>query len=133
VAKVAEKLQTVRLSGIEEKMPSDLSGGMRKRVALARSLALDPEAVLFDEPTSGLDPVTSATIAALILRARESHGVTSVVVTHDLALARHVGDRVAFLDGGKFRFVGTWDEADHTEDPLFRAFLNGSSEEVDAA
>jgi phospholipid/cholesterol/gamma-HCH transport system ATP-binding protein len=132
-AKVAEKLETVRLSGIEEKLPSDLSGGMRKRVALARSLALDPEAVLFDEPTSGLDPVTSATIADLILGAREKHGVTSVVVTHDLALARHVGDRVAFLDRGAFRFAGTWEEADAVEDPLFRAFLAGKSEESDAA
>jgi phospholipid/cholesterol/gamma-HCH transport system ATP-binding protein len=132
-AKVDEKLRTVRLPGIESKMPSDLSGGMRKRVALARSLALDPEAVLFDEPTSGLDPVTSATIAELILTARETYGVTSVVVTHDLALARHVGDRVAFLEGGKFRFVGTWDQADAAEDPLFRAFLAGQSEEADAA
>jgi phospholipid/cholesterol/gamma-HCH transport system ATP-binding protein len=132
-AKVKEELDTVRLSGIEEKMPSDLSGGMRKRVALARSLALDPEVVLFDEPTSGLDPVTSATIADLILSAREKHGVTSVVVTHDLALARHVGDRVAFLEGGKFRFTGTWEEADRVDDPVFSAFLAGRSEEFDAA
>ena len=132
-AKVKEKLEIVRLPGIEEKMPSDLSGGMRKRVALARSLALEPEAVLFDEPTSGLDPVTSATIASLILSAREKHGVTSVVVTHDLALARHVGDRIAFLEGGRFRFVGTWEEADASDDDVFRAFLAGKSEEVDAA
>jgi phospholipid/cholesterol/gamma-HCH transport system ATP-binding protein len=132
-ATVRKKLETVRLPGIEEKMPSDLSGGMRKRVALARSLALDPEAVLFDEPTSGLDPVTSATIADLIQSARESHGVTSVVVTHDLPLARRVGDRVAYLEGGKFRFIGTWEEADHAEDPHFRAFLAGKSEEADAA
>ena len=132
-AKVGEKLETVRLSGIEEKMPSDLSGGMRKRVALARSLALDPEAVLFDEPTSGLDPVTSATIADLILSAREKHGVTSVVVTHDLALARRVGDRVAFLEDGKFRFTGTWEEADRADDPHLSAFLAGRSEESDAA
>ncbi len=114
-------------------MPSDLSGGMRKRVALARSLALDPEAVLFDEPTSGLDPVTSATIADLIMSAREKHGVTSVVVTHDLALARRVGDRVAFLEDGKFRFTGTWEEADHADDPHLTAFLAGRSEESNAA
>jgi phospholipid/cholesterol/gamma-HCH transport system ATP-binding protein len=132
-AKVAEKLEIVRLSGIEEKMPSDLSGGMRKRVALARSLALDPEAVLFDEPTSGLDPVTSATIADLIMGARGKHGVTSVVVTHDLALARRVGDRVAFLEEGKFRFTGTWQEADQADDPHLSAFLAGKSEESDAA
>jgi phospholipid/cholesterol/gamma-HCH transport system ATP-binding protein len=132
-AKVDQKLRTVRLPGIESKMPSDLSGGMRKRVALARSLALDPEAVLFDEPTSGLDPVTSATIAELIVSARESHGVTSVVVTHDLPMARRVGDRVAFLHQGRFRFVGTWEEADGSDDELFRAFLAGRSEEADAA
>jgi phospholipid/cholesterol/gamma-HCH transport system ATP-binding protein len=131
--KVDEKLRTVRLPGIESKMPSDLSGGMRKRVALARSLALDPEAVLFDEPTSGLDPVTSATIADLILSARETHGVTSVVVTHDVLLARRIGDRVAFLQDGRFRFVGTWSEADSCDDPLFDAFLAGKSEEADAA
>ena len=130
---VAEKLQMVGLAGIQKKMPSELSGGMRKRVALARSLALDPEAVLFDEPTSGLDPVTSATIADLILNAREKHGVTSVVVTHDLALARRVGDRVAFLENGKFRFNGTWEEADQADDPHLAAFLAGRSEESDAA
>jgi phospholipid/cholesterol/gamma-HCH transport system ATP-binding protein len=132
-AKVKEKLETVRLAGIEEKLPSDLSGGMRKRVALARSLALDPEAVLFDEPTSGLDPVTSATIADLIVSAREKHDVTSVVVTHDLALARHVGDRIAFLDGGRFRFTGTWEQADAADDDVLRAFLAGRSEAADAA
>jgi len=132
-AKVREKLDTVRLAGIEEKMPSDLSGGMRKRVALARSLALDPEAVLFDEPTSGLDPVTSATIGDLIQGARERHGVTSVVVTHDLSLARRVGDRIAFLDRGRFGFIGTWEEADRADDPQFQAFLAGRSEEADAA
>jgi len=132
-AKVAEKLAVVRLSGIEDKMPSDLSGGMRKRVALARSLALDPEAVLFDEPTSGLDPVTSATIAELIQGARSPQGVTSVVVTHDIPLARRIGDRVAFLEDGSFRFIGTWDEADRSDDVSFRAFLAGQSEAVHAA
>lgn len=132
-AKVDEKLRMVRLPGIEAKMPADLSGGMRKRVALARSLALDPEVVLFDEPTSGLDPVTSATIAQLISDARGRLGVTSVVVTHDVPLARTIGDRVAFLDEGKFRFIGTWEEADACGDPLFEAFLSGRSETEDAA
>ena len=96
-AKVAEKLAMVRLSGIEEKMPADLSGGMKKRAALARSLALEPEVLLFDEPTTGLDPVTSATIGHLIRNIQRQLGVTAVVVTHDIPLARHVGDRLAFL------------------------------------
>lgn len=130
---VAQKLDMVRLAGIEEKMPSDLSGGMRKRVALARSLALDPEAVLFDEPTTGLDPMTSATIARLIRRVQQRVGVTSVVVTHDLPLARTVGDRVAFLDRGRFRFLGDWAEADRSDDELFAGFLAGREEAEDAA
>ena len=109
------------------------STGMKTRLALARSVLHDPELLLFDEPTSGLDPVTSATIGDLIQSARERHGVTSVVVTHDLALARLVGDRVAYLDRGRFRFVGTWEEADRAEDPQFRAFLAGKSEDADAA
>ncbi len=127
-AKVAEKLANVRLAGIENHVPSSLSGGMRKRVALARSLALDPEVVLFDEPTTGLDPMTSATIASLILATRDS-GVTSIVVTHDLALARRVGNRLAFLDGGRFRYIGDWAGADASSDPILHRFLAGEEEE----
>ncbi len=127
-ARVADKLALVRLAGIEAKMPSSLSGGMRKRVALARSLALDPEVVLFDEPTTGLDPMTSATIASLIERTR-GLGVTCLVVTHDMPLARRVADRVAFLDAGRFRFLGTWSEAAACPDALFQAFLAGREED----
>jgi len=126
--RVAEKLSLVRLSGIEEKMPADLSGGMKKRVALARSLSLNPEVVLFDEPTTGLDPVTSATIGSLILRTL-AMGVTCVVVTHDMPLARQVADRVAYLEGGHFLFLGTWEEADCCADPIFQRFLAGREEE----
>jgi phospholipid/cholesterol/gamma-HCH transport system ATP-binding protein len=129
--KVAEKLAMVRLAGVEEKAPADLSGGMKKRVALARSLALDPEVVLYDEPTTGLDPRTSATIAALIRDAQAQLGTTAVVVTHDLALARRVGDRVAFLCGGRFHFLGTWAEADASTDRELADFLAGREEAED--
>lgn len=130
---VREKLARVGLRNIENKLPADLSGGMKKRVALARSMALDPEVVLFDEPTTGLDPMTSATIASLIRAAQRDLRATSVVVTHDLALARRVGDRVAFLDQGRFRFVGSWQEADQASDPLLAGFLAGREESGDGA
>lgn len=129
--RVAATLGMVKLHDIEEKMPADLSGGMKKRVALARSLILEPEAVLFDEPTTGLDPVTSATIARLIRDVRQEVGLTAVVVTHDIALARRVGDRLAFLHQGRFRFLGTWDEAEATEDRLLADFLAGREEMED--
>jgi phospholipid/cholesterol/gamma-HCH transport system ATP-binding protein len=127
--RVAERLDWVGLSGVERKAPSELSGGQRKRVALARSLALDPEVVLFDEPTTGLDPMTSATIAHLIATTHQRSHTTSVVVTHDLPLARAVADRIAFLDQGRLRFLGTWEEADATSDPLVRRFLEGQRED----
>jgi phospholipid/cholesterol/gamma-HCH transport system ATP-binding protein len=129
--RVREKLGVVRLPGVEELMPSELSGGMRKRVALARSLALDPEAVLFDEPTTGLDPVTSATIGHLIASTQRELGMTSVVVTHDVPLARRVGDRIGFLEGGRFRFIGTWREAEASDDETLTRFLHGKEETLD--
>ena len=132
-AKVGEVLEVVELPGIEEKMPAALSGGMRKRVALARSLVLAPEVLLFDEPTTGLDPMTADSIAHAIATARDRACNTTVVVTHDLHLAETVASRLAFLDEGRFRFVGTWDEADRAEDPHFRDFLAGKSEAADAA
>ena len=132
-AKIAEtvrhKLALVRLKEVEKKMPSDLSGGMKKRVALARSLALDPEVVLFDEPTTGLDPITSATIGKLIQSIQKELGVTAVVVTHDLPLARRVGDRLALLAGGHFCFLGDWQEADGSQDPQVADFLAGREED----
>ena len=131
--RVRERLAGVNLHGIEEKMPSALSGGMKKRVALARALALSPEVVLYDEPTTGLDPMTAATIAHLIQTTNDTLGVTSVVVTHDVALARRVADRIAFLDVGRFRFVGTWDEARKSDDRLLSGFLPGREEEENVA
>ena len=130
-ARVAVLLEQVGLPGIEAKAPADLSGGMRKRVALARALALAPEALLFDEPTTGLDPMTSASIARRIAETRRSTGAAALVVTHDLALARTVADRVALLDGGRFRFVGTFAEADASDDPLLADFLAGREENDD--
>ena len=130
---VREKLAMVRLKDVEGKAPSDLSGGMKKRVALARSLALDPEAVLFDEPTTGLDPVTSATIGKLINSIQKELGVTAVVVTHDIPLARRVGDRLALLVDGRFCFLGDWKEADASQDPQVADFLAGREEDEENA
>ncbi len=130
---VRAKLALVGLEGVEEKMPPDLSGGMKKRAALARSLALDPEAMLFDEPTTGLDPITSATIGRLIRSIQEHLGVTSVVVTHDVALARRIGDRLAFLDDGRFVFLGDWQEADASGPRQLEDFLEGREEVAHAA
>ena len=132
-ATVREKLAMVRLKDVEKKMPSDLSGGMKKRVSLARSLALDPQVVLFDEPTTGLDPVTSATIGKLINSIQKELGVTAVVVTHDIPLARRVGDRLALLVDGRFCFLGTWQEADGSQDPLVADFLAGREEDEENA
>jgi len=121
--RVRAVLGTVQLEGIEGKMPSDLSGGMKKRVALARSLALGPEAVLYDEPTTGLDPLNSVAIGRLITSAQQTHGVTSVVVTHDLDLAHRVADRIGFLEDGKFGFLGTWQQAHREASGTFRSYL----------
>jgi phospholipid/cholesterol/gamma-HCH transport system ATP-binding protein len=131
--RVRECLAGVNLSGIEKKMPSALSGGMKKRVALARSLALEPEVVLYDEPTTGLDPMTSATIAHLIQTTNDNLGVTSVVVTHDIPLAKRVADRIAFLEAGRFRFIGTFEEAIRSGDQLLLDFLAGREEVEDVA
>jgi phospholipid/cholesterol/gamma-HCH transport system ATP-binding protein len=127
--RVGKVLAMVHLKEVEEKMPSELSGGMKKRAALARSLALEPEVVLFDEPTTGLDPTTAATIGKLIDSIQGDLGVTAVIVTHDLPLARRVGDRLAYLSNCKFSFVGTWDEADQSSDRELADFLAGREEE----
>ncbi len=110
-ARVDELLAMVQLSGAGKLAPAELSGGMRKRVALARALALEPEIILYDEPTTGLDPVTSRAIGDLILDLDRRLGVTSLVVTHDIHLTARVADRVVFLESGRFVFSGTVEEA----------------------
>ena len=108
--KVAEMLDMVELSGTEEKKPSELSGGMRKRVGLARAIIYQPQIVLYDEPTTGLDPVVSDSIDQLILRERDRFRVTTLVVTHDMRTARRVGQRILMLHEGKIYVDGTPDE-----------------------
>jgi phospholipid/cholesterol/gamma-HCH transport system ATP-binding protein len=120
---VEEKLSMVGLPGIQRKMPSELSGGMKKRVALARSIALEPEIILYDEPTTGLDPLTSEKIAHLIVDLNVRLRTTSVVVTHDVVSARTVADRLAFLHQGKFQFVGTFDEAARGGHPVLQDYF----------
>jgi len=120
---VAAKLDAVGLSGTENKMPNELSGGMRKRVGLARAIAMDPEVVLYDEPTTGLDPITADQINDLILETRRNFGVTSVVVTHDVRSALKVGTRVCLLVNGKINFSGSPDEVRKTDNPYVRQFL----------
>jgi phospholipid/cholesterol/gamma-HCH transport system ATP-binding protein len=120
---VAEKLQMVGLPGTQRKMPSELSGGMKKRVALARSIALEPEIILYDEPTTGLDPLTSEKIAQLIVDINVRLQTTSVVVTHDIVAARTVADRVAFLHQGRFQFIGTFEEAAKGGHPVLREYF----------
>ena len=123
--RVAEALAVVDLTGAGDQYPAELSGGMRKRVGIARAIALRPRYILYDEPTTGLDPVTSAVIDRLIVRTRERFGVTAVVVTHDMRSAYTVGDRIAMLYEGRIRQVGTVAEVQATEDPVVRQFIEG--------
>jgi len=125
---VAEKLALVGLSNTEDLYPSQLSGGMQKRVGIARALAVDPEILLYDEPTSGLDPVMAAVIGDLIIRLRDKLGVTSVVVAHDVALTKKVANRIGMLYGGRICMVGTWAEIAATDNPVVRQFIDGRVE-----
>lgn len=124
-ARVTESLALVDLPGVETKFPAELSGGMRKRVGIARGIARKPKYILYDEPTTGLDPITSAVIDQLMVRMREKLGVTSIVITHDMRSAYTVGSRIAMLYEGKIRQVGTVEEIKHTEDPIVRQFIEG--------
>jgi phospholipid/cholesterol/gamma-HCH transport system ATP-binding protein len=127
--KVHEMLEVVELEGDEDKMPESLSGGMKKRVGLARSIIRRPKCVLYDEPTSGLDPVVSDSINRLIRRLQERFGITSIVVTHDMKSAFDVANRVAYLHEGRIYFYGTPDDLQRTSDPLLQDFLIGRSDE----
>ena len=124
---VREKLELVNLPNSEHLMPVDLSGGMRKRVGLARSIVLDPKVILYDEPTTGLDPITSQTINELIVDLQAKLNVTSVVVTHDIHSAFSVGDRIAFLHQGVFEWIGSMEEARDATHPRLREFLKASA------
>jgi phospholipid/cholesterol/gamma-HCH transport system ATP-binding protein len=126
--KVREMLDVVELDGQEEKMPESLSGGMKKRVGLARSIVRRPSCVLYDEPTSGLDPVVSDSINRLIRRLQKRLGMTSVVVTHDMKSAFDVANHVAYLHEGRIYFYGTPNQLQQTSDPILQDFLLGRSE-----
>ena len=126
--RVAERLEWVGLEGSEKLKPASLSGGMRKRVGLARAIAMDPQYILYDEPTTGLDPIMADVIDQLIRDMQKRLGVTSVVVTHDLASAYKIGDQIAMLNEGRIVFEGTPEETRNTRDTLVRQFIEGSSQ-----
>ncbi|MGQ0539904.1 MAG: ABC transporter ATP-binding protein, partial [Gemmatimonadaceae bacterium] len=123
--RVHEVLDLVDLPNVTDRFPGELSGGMRKRVGIARAIAARPKYLLYDEPTTGLDPVTSAVIDELMIRMRERLGVTSVVITHDMKSAYRIGSRIAMLYEGKVRQVGSVEEIRHTHDPVVRQFVEG--------
>lgn len=125
---VREKLTLVGLEGSEQLRPSSLSGGMKKRAALARALALNPKIMLYDEPTTGLDPITADLINRLIRRLQERLGITSIAVTHDMRSAYHIADRIAMLHEGRIHAIGSPVEIQNTRDPALRQFIEGSAE-----
>lgn len=126
--RVAEKLDLVRLPNTQQLKPAELSGGMKKRVGLARALMMDPEFVLYDEPTTGLDPITSDAINDLIIECNQQLGVTSIVVTHDMTSAYKVGNRFAMLHDGEVIFTGTTDEVRRTNHPVVKQFIEGRAD-----
>src|SRR6188472_3472796 len=129
--RVKEALDLVDLPNVENRYPAELSGGMRKRVGIARAIALRPKYILYDEPTTGLDPVTSAVIDQLMVRMREKLHVTGIVITHDMRSAFTVGTRIAMLYQGRVRWEGTIDEIKTTDDPIVREFVEGRPTEDD--
>ncbi|HET8656103.1 MAG TPA: ABC transporter ATP-binding protein [Longimicrobiaceae bacterium] len=130
--RVRESLARVELSGYEERLPSELSGGQQKRAGLARAIAFRPKYLLYDEPTSGLDPVTTTVIDRLIRKMRDELGVTSLVITHDMGSAYRISDRIAMLYEGRVLEEGTPEEIQRTENPIVRGFVDGEPELVEA-
>ncbi|HSC34108.1 MAG TPA: ATP-binding cassette domain-containing protein, partial [Thermodesulfobacteriota bacterium] len=122
---VAKNLELVGLPGIEDKMPSDLSGGMKKRVGLARAMAMNPRILLYDEPTTGLDPPNISRINQLIRSMQEQFGITAVIITHDVKSAFEISDRIAFLCHGKILFTGTVEEAEKSDIEVLSDFIHG--------
>ena len=122
--RVGESLELVELPDVADRYPSELSGGMRKRVGIARAIALRPSYILYDEPTTGLDPVTTVAMDELMIRARRELGATSIVVTHDLDSAFTIADRIAFLYEGRIQQVGTVQQIRQSTDPLVREFID---------
>lgn len=131
-ARVAEALGAVGLEGIEHMWPADLSGGMKKRVGLARAIAVRPEVLLYDEPTTGLDPINTTRINRLILRLKDTFHITSIVVTHDMHSAFTVSDRIAMIHQGTVIFTGTPDQVRTSEDDRVRNFVLGNAPEEDS-
>ena len=127
-ARVHESLKLVEMSGFDERLPAQLSGGQRKRVGLARAITTQPKYLLYDEPTTGLDPVTTAVIDRLIMRTREELGVTSIVVTHDMTSAYRIADRIGMLFQGRIRQIGTPEDIRATDDQVVKAFIEGRPE-----
>jgi phospholipid/cholesterol/gamma-HCH transport system ATP-binding protein len=127
---VSDKLDVMGLKGTEDKMPSELSGGMKKRVAIARALVIEPQLILYDEPTSELDPISSVVIAEEIVKLNERIRVTSLVVTHDRDLAFGVADRIAVINEGKILTIGTPDQIKQSQDQLVKDFLNATFRRV---
>jgi phospholipid/cholesterol/gamma-HCH transport system ATP-binding protein len=124
---VRDRLCMVGLVGVDNLRPAELSGGMKKRVGLARALAMDPEYILYDEPTTGLDPITADLINELIRQLQSSLSITSVAVTHDMTSAYKIADRIAMLYEGKIIFAGTTEEIRATDQPVVRQFVEGRS------
>jgi phospholipid/cholesterol/gamma-HCH transport system ATP-binding protein len=123
-----EKLKLVGLQDIEDRMPAELSGGMRKRVSLARAIAMEPSIILYDEPTTGLDPIMANVINELMVRMREKLEVTSIVITHDMESAYHIADQIAMLYKGEIIQVGTPEEIRNTSNEIVRQFIQGEVE-----